>query len=181
MSSRFPVCYVPYDVGFLFSWERNDTGPASNAGPVFLFLFRAALRAGGAVAAAAAAVAAAGPPFADRADGEEDDRGHGEEDEQIISALGDAPRIAILNKTDLPRKLDTEKLDEYFDTVIPMSAKNSEGLDELTDAIRRICALTDLDSGEALIYNERQRELAIRARDEISDAVSALRSGLTSG
>ena len=103
----------------------------------------------------------------------------GEEDEQIISAVGGAPRIAILNKTDLPPKLDTEKLKKYFDAVIPMSAKNSEGVDELTEAIRRICAVTDLDSTEALVYNERQRELAIRARDEISDAISALRSGMT--
>ena len=103
----------------------------------------------------------------------------GNEDREIISAVADAPRIAILNKSDLPRNIDTAELSEHFDTIIPMSAKKSEGLDELIEVIRGLCAVTDLDSGEALIYNERQRSLAIRARDEVADALSALMAGVT--
>ena len=102
-----------------------------------------------------------------------------EDDVEIINSAADAPSIAIVNKTDLPSVLDTERLKDKFKEIVYMSAKNSDGVRELIEAIKRIYAVSDLDSNHALIYNERQRSLAINARDCVHEAVEALNIGMT--
>ena len=101
------------------------------------------------------------------------------EDKQIIAAAADAPSIAILNKIDLPQRVDRDELDKHFRYVIPMSAKKSQGVAELIAAIKDICSFNKLDSDGALVYNERQRSLAIKARDSVREALEALRMGVT--
>ncbi|MBR1534149.1 MAG: tRNA uridine-5-carboxymethylaminomethyl(34) synthesis GTPase MnmE [Ruminococcus sp.] len=102
-----------------------------------------------------------------------------EEDRELIQEIGDAPAIAILNKADLPQKIDETEIKASFDTVIPMSAKNSEGVAELITAIRHICAIEDFSSAEALVYNERQRNLTKKAFDSTQEALTALEIGMT--
>lgn len=102
-----------------------------------------------------------------------------DEDRELISEIGDAPAIAILNKEDLPQKIDETAIKAFFDTVIPMSAKNSEGVAELITAIRHICAIEDFSSAEALVYNERQRNLTKKAFDSTQEALTALEIGMT--
>lgn len=102
-----------------------------------------------------------------------------DEDRELISEIGDAPAIAILNKEDLPQKIDETAIKASFDTVIPMSAKNSEGVAELITAIRHICAIEDFSSAEALVYNERQRNLTKKAFDSTQEALTALEIGMT--
>lgn len=102
-----------------------------------------------------------------------------EEDRELIQEIGDAPAIAILNKADLPQKIDEAEIKASFDTVIPMSAKNSEGVAELITAIRHICAIEDFSSAEALVYNERQRNLTKKAFDSTQEALTALEIGMT--
>lgn len=102
-----------------------------------------------------------------------------DEDRELISEIGDAPAIAILNKADLPQKIDEAEIKASFDTVIPMSAKISEGVAELITAIRHICAIEDFSSAEALVYNERQRNLTKKAFDSTQEALTALEIGMT--
>ena len=102
-----------------------------------------------------------------------------DDDNEIINSAADAPSIAIINKTDLPSKLDEEKLKDKFKEIVRMSAKNSDGVRELIEAIKRVYAVSDLDSNLTLIYNERQRSLTINARDCVHEAVEALNIGMT--
>ena len=60
-----------------------------------------------------------------------------------------------------------------------MSAKNSDGVRELIEAIKRVYAVSDLDSNLTLIYNERQRSLTINARNCVHEAIEALNIGMT--
>ena len=101
------------------------------------------------------------------------------DDKEIINSALDAPSIAIINKTDLPSKLDEEKLKDKFKEIVRMSAKNSDGVRELIEAIKRVYAVSDLDSNLTLIYNERQRSLTINARDCVHEAIEALNIGMT--
>ena len=101
------------------------------------------------------------------------------EDREIIAAIGDAPAIAILNKSDLPRQLDEDELKAHFKHIVLMSAKKAEGIEMLVAAIKEICAVTDFDTTSALVYNERQRTLAMQARDSVREALAALESGMT--
>ena len=101
------------------------------------------------------------------------------DDNEIINSAAEAPSIAIINKTDLPSKLDEEKLKDKFKEIVRMSAKNSDGVRELIEAIKRVYAVSDLDSNLTLIYNERQRSLTINARDCVHEAIEALNIGMT--
>lgn len=102
-----------------------------------------------------------------------------DDDNEIINSAADAPSIAIINKTDLPSKIDEEKLKDKFKEIVRMSAKNSDGVRELIEAIKRVYAVSDLDSNLTLIYNERQRSLTINARDCVHEAIEALNIGMT--
>ncbi len=102
-----------------------------------------------------------------------------DDDMEIIDSAADAPSIAIINKTDLPSKLDEEKLKDKFKEIVRMSAKNSDGVRELIEAIKRVYAVSDLDSNLTLIYNERQRSLTINARNCVHEAIEALNIGMT--
>ena len=60
-----------------------------------------------------------------------------------------------------------------------MSAKHADGVKELVQAIRRVCAVGDINSANALIYNERQRSLTMKTTSCINEAIEALDIGLT--
>ena len=102
-----------------------------------------------------------------------------DDDNEIINSAAETPSIAIINKTDLPSKLDEEKLKDKFKEIVRMSAKNSDGVRELIEAIKRVYAVSDLDSNLTLIYNERQRSLTINARNCVHEAIEALNIGMT--
>ena len=102
-----------------------------------------------------------------------------DEDRALIGEIGDAPAVAILNKADLPQRIDEDEIGGRFRSVIPMSAKHAQGVGELIEAIRTVCAIEDFDSSEALLYNERQRSLAKKAFDSTREALIALEIGMT--
>ena len=101
------------------------------------------------------------------------------EDRKIIEEIGEAPAVAILNKADLGIMINKTQLNNRFEYMIEMSAKKGDGLGELTEAIKDVCSVADLDDTGALIYNERQRALAIKALDSVREAKNALDIGMT--
>lgn len=102
-----------------------------------------------------------------------------DDDKDIIKLAGDIPSIAILNKCDLKSAFDVQQVKEHFTEVICMSAKNADGVKELVQAIKRCCAVGDLNSNHTLIYNERQRTLTMKATTCIDEALQALHIGMT--
>lgn len=102
-----------------------------------------------------------------------------EDDFAIIRQVDGIPSIAVLNKYDLPHSADEALLREHFSETVPMSAKNAQGIEQLTQAIRRVCAVDDVSAADALIYNERQRSLTIEAKSCVEEAIEALNMGIT--
>src|SRR5690625_2774809 len=53
-----------------------------------------------------------------------------EDDEQLFEAIGDLQTIIILNKTDLPKQIDMERVEELANgrPIIPMSILEDEGI-----------------------------------------------------
>ena len=102
-----------------------------------------------------------------------------QEDYEIIDMIDGAPAIAVLNKADLQKQIDEEELQDKFTEVISMSAKHGDGIETLLKAIKKVCAIDQLNSADALIYNERQRSLTIKSRDSVSQAIEALDIGMT--
>lgn len=102
-----------------------------------------------------------------------------ENDRELISALGDAPTVAIINKDDLESKLDIDEIEGKIENVIKISAKDGSGCDELERLIRIITGTAAFNPSEAILANERQRGAVSHARRSLVEAKDALSEGMT--
>lgn len=102
-----------------------------------------------------------------------------DEDKQIIEQLKTSLTIAIVNKTDLPQKIDTDYLKSHFKNIVSISAINDEGVQELKQIICDELHLNDIDSSSLLLANERQRSCALTAEQNLNEAITALEQGVT--
>ncbi len=102
-----------------------------------------------------------------------------DEDRAIIEKLQGKPAIAIINKTDLESKIDSEYIRSHFETVISISAKEDGSIKELETAIKEQVKLYDFDMSAGMIATERQRECATNAKQYIEESIFALKSGMT--
>ena len=101
------------------------------------------------------------------------------EDEAAIAvAEGVANLVVIVNKADLPRRIDVGALADRFDNVISLSAKTGEGITTLTDHITSLYPAGSAAQGE-LLTNARQADAVSRAWNAVRVARSALRIGMT--
>ena len=102
-----------------------------------------------------------------------------DEDRAIIRMVNDTNAIAIINKTDLSCQMDMAEINDAFEKKVNLSAKHGEGIRELIDAIKQVCAIGDVNAADALIYNERQRALVKQSINSITEAIEALNMGMT--
>lgn len=108
-------------------------------------------------------------------DGSEDLR---PEDEELLGACEGRVAVAIINKTDLPQKLEETKLSCRF-PLVHMSAKTGEGTEDLAKTIRRVLELEHVDPAAGILANERQYSCVRRADAAVKEALSALFTGFT--
>ena len=100
-------------------------------------------------------------------------------DFQLLEAAKDVPTIAVINKTDLPSKLDINKIESFIDNIVFVSASTGEGKDELIKAIAKIAGTNQLNPSEGILSNERQRANVSAALRSVKEAKSALEAGMT--
>lgn len=80
------------------------------------------------------------------------------EDEAILSSIKAKKSIIILNKTDLPTKIDLNKFTSY--NVIKTSVKEDIGKDELLNMIKELFSLNEIETGDfTYLSNARQISL----------------------
>ena len=80
------------------------------------------------------------------------------EDEAILSSIKAKKSIIILNKTDLPTKIDLNKFTSY--NIIKTSVKEDIGKDELLNMIRELFSLNEIETGDfTYLSNARQISL----------------------
>lgn len=94
------------------------------------------------------------------------------EDTLVMERAAERRAICVLNKADLPRKIDETLLSARFDRIYPVSAATGEGVSEL---LASIAAEFSADSavGESLVTNPRQADALSRAADAVARAVEA--------
>ena len=102
-----------------------------------------------------------------------------EQDKALFPLCKEKHAIAIVNKTDLPTKLDTNILDTVFNKVVYISAKENNGLQSLEQAIAEVLGTAAFDSSAATLMNERQLACCSAALDAVKEAHDALSSGVT--
>jgi len=102
-------------------------------------------------------------------------------DATLLEESKEKPRLILLNKADLPGKLDTTTLPEGLDTgdVLTLSAATGAGMEALTDRLyARI--LQGTPSGEgAVITRERHRQALAETRDALGRVCDSLEGDLS--
>ena len=84
-----------------------------------------------------------------------------------------------MNKSDLATKIDYTYIHKYFKHVVVISAKSGDGLEELSRAIGKVLRTAEIDPNEGMLFTERQRNAARRAKESVQEADRALRIGMT--
>lgn len=100
-----------------------------------------------------------------------------EEDRAVIDVCLDMPNaIALINKSDLGTKVLPSDLP--FDTIIPICAKNGDGLEQLADVVDTMFA-GNMPCDGSILTNTRQYDAIRRAYEAMLQALQGLQLGLT--
>ena len=100
-------------------------------------------------------------------------------DDEILELCKGREVIGVINKTDLARKADIEKIKGSISEVIFTSALKGDGEKELSDAIERALGTDKIDTSQAMLTTERQRRSAEKALSSIKEAIDAVDMGMT--
>ena len=99
------------------------------------------------------------------------------EDENLFEAVNGMDTIVIVNKTDLPEKIDMERVREFAgkSPVITTSLREDQGIDDLEEAIAALFFEGELEAKDmTYVSNTRHIALISQALAAIEDAISAI-------
>lgn len=96
---------------------------------------------------------------------------------EILEKARKKRHIVIVNKSDLPQKIDFSQL--AGEIVIPAAAKNGAGLEKIREAVYDMFKLSGYAENPAVFANERQKLCCERALACIEDASAAAELGQT--
>ena len=99
------------------------------------------------------------------------------EDLAMMEQIQGRTVLAIVNKTDGVPVLNTEKLEQTFDQVLYLSAKEGTGLESLRQAVETLFYTGSVTPEMGIVANERQRGCLLTAREQVLQALEALHAG----
>ncbi len=80
-------------------------------------------------------------------------------DDLLLEKIADKKVLAILNKADLPARLDASKLPRILSNTVQISAKFGTGIEKLLKKIREISGVADFDFHATVCFAKRQQNL----------------------
>lgn len=104
----------------------------------------------------------------------------GADDDLLVREVADKPCLILINKNDLPTKLEEEKLRTLLAgrEIIRISATTQAGMNDLLEAIREFVLQGKRTEESIVITRERQRELLSRASQALEKASTSLEQNL---
>jgi tRNA modification GTPase len=99
------------------------------------------------------------------------------EDEEIFEMIKNRKSIILINKVDLPSKLDRNDIEKYLTgkKFIEVSVKESYGVELVREEIYNIVYSGEVrSSSEVLVTNIRHKELLIKSKSSLMDAIKTL-------
>jgi tRNA modification GTPase len=98
-----------------------------------------------------------------------------DEDEKILSSIKKLKFVIAINKIDLKSiiEIDSQTLNEK-PSIIRISAKTGEGLDELRNAIVDPFISQNFENSGFLVSDARHNDLLIRTRNEIENSINLI-------
>jgi len=103
------------------------------------------------------------------------------EDREILKSVKDKKHIIAVNKTDKKDNPDKNKYDEFADgsPIVFISAKNGDGLSDLSEKIKEMFQLGELETeNNTVITNMRHKTALYNAFESIKAAVEAMEAGV---
>ncbi|MUK88138.1 tRNA uridine-5-carboxymethylaminomethyl(34) synthesis GTPase MnmE [Ornithinibacillus sp. L9] len=100
-----------------------------------------------------------------------------DEDKKLFEAIKGLEYIVIINKTDLPQKLDLDEVKQYSEErpIVTTSLIEEKGVDELESAIAKTFFAGDIDTGDlTYVSNVRHIQLLKQAKQALEDAMASL-------
>ncbi len=102
-----------------------------------------------------------------------------EDDRTLIDELPADTTIAVINKQDLPQKINDGLITSKFQHTVYMQADSGGGRQALEAAIAEVTGVCRLDEAEPVLATERQRDCVRRAAVALQEALDAIRCGLS--
>ena len=102
------------------------------------------------------------------------------EDEELFSCLADKKElvIAVVNKSELERKADMDKIAREFGGVIEVSAQSEDGIAPLAKAVSEKFLDSELDvERDAVVFGARQHAALEKASDRLMQALELIEGG----
>lgn len=100
-------------------------------------------------------------------------------DKDLINRCKGKKAVAVINKTDLDNKIDLDYIKNAFKDIVYISAKNNQGIKELSDCVSSLLGVADFDSSAPLLANARQKQNCKNAYDNVCEALEAVEIGIT--
>lgn len=100
-----------------------------------------------------------------------------ETDRDILERIKDRRHIIVINKSDLPEKIDLKYIND--DNILFVSANTGDGVEKIREKLIEMFKLGGLGEGSHLFANERQRSLCVKAKSFLTQALSAIDGGFT--
>jgi tRNA modification GTPase len=104
-----------------------------------------------------------------------------EEDERLFEMIKGMDFIVIVNKTDLPKNIDMDRVKQLADgrPIITTSLLNEKGIDDLEKAISEMFFSGSVEAGD-LTYVSNSRHIALlqQAKKAVEDAISGIKAGM---
>ncbi|MDO4912803.1 MAG: tRNA uridine-5-carboxymethylaminomethyl(34) synthesis GTPase MnmE [Lactobacillus sp.] len=101
-----------------------------------------------------------------------------EEDRELLALTQDKKRIIVLNKTDLPRQVDSSDL-ATDSPIVEVSILNGDNVKEIGELLQKLFFSGIRNSAdEAMVTNQRQISLLNKAKMQLQEAIDAVDNGV---
>jgi tRNA modification GTPase len=101
------------------------------------------------------------------------------EDIEIADKCSGKNAVAVINKTDLDSKLDTDYITSHFASTVYISAGNGDGIIELQSVLTDMFKTNSIDYNAGILANERQRECVRNSLKALNESIESARQGYT--
>ncbi len=106
----------------------------------------------------------------------------GQLDEKLLEKIAGKKVLTVLNKSDLPARLDCGKLPRFLSDTVLISAKLGTGIENLFEKIRQICSVVGFDLRTAVCITSRQENLlkrlsSVKSKEQATSIITELLNG----
>ncbi len=103
-------------------------------------------------------------------------------DDRLLDKITDKKLLTVLNKSDLPARLDTGKLPKMLVNTVRISAKFETGIEDFTRKIQQLAGVADFDLHTAVCITARQENLLkqlknAKSKEQTTSIITELLNG----